>query len=120
MNIETIKSHLIEIGIGVVIFITAVVHLSLGAPHFILNGLGYLLLGAALLLPISPLVQWRERIRWLLVAYALITIVLYFIAHPNGSWQQDGLGIATKFIEFLLILLLIYDWQEKTTVTTPE
>lgn len=114
---EKVKAYLIEIGIGFVTLITAVIHLFLGDLLFILNGLGYFALGAVFLLPLPFLKPWREVARWTLIGYALLTIILYFIAHPNGSWQQDGLGVATKFFEFLLILLLIYDWQEKSIVS---
>ena len=114
MTIEKIQPHLISIGIAITTLITAVIHLSLGGTLFILNGLGFIGLGAALLLPIPFLQPWKEAVRWLLAGYTLLTIILYFIFHPNGSWQQDGLGVATKFIEILLLLLLIYSWQEKS------
>ena len=94
--------------------LTAIIHLSLGQPLFILNGLGYLALLAALYLPITLAKRWHRVIRWMFAAYILLTIALYFVFHADGSWQEDGLGLATKLIEVILLLLLIYDGQEQT------
>lgn len=117
MELEKLKPYIADIGIGITTLITGAIHLSLGGALFVLNGLGFIGLGAAFLLPISFLQPWKEVVRWLLVGYTLLTIALYFVFHPNGTWQQDGLGIATKFIEILLLLLLIYSWQEKSMVS---
>ena len=113
MQIGNIKVDPVKIGIALVTLLTAVIHISLGELLLILNGLGYLALWAALFLPIAALVKWRGQIRWIFVGYTLVTIILYFVFHPNGVWQEDGLGVATKFIEVLLVLLLIYDGQEQ-------
>ena len=113
MQIGNMKVDPVNIGIAVTTLLTAVIHLSLGQLLLILNGLGYLALWAALFLPIAALVNWRRQLRWVFVGYTLLTIVLYFVFHPNGVWQEDGLGVATKFIEVLLLLLLIYDGQDR-------
>jgi uncharacterized membrane protein len=72
---------------------------------FLLNGLGYLGLLAALQLPISQLARFRSAARWVLVAYAALTIVLWLIMAP----VYDLIGYADKAIEVALIVLLIAD-----------
>ena len=45
---------------------------------FILNGIGYLVLVIALYLPL--LYRFQRLIRWLLIIFAAVTFVLYFLA----------------------------------------
>ena len=103
----------VGIGLGVGIFVltlaTAGIHLYLGliwgAKLFILNGLGYLGLLALLQLPIPQLARFRSAARWALIAFAALTIVLYFIIAP----QYTLIGYADKAIEVALIALLLAD-----------
>jgi hypothetical protein len=106
------------VGIGIIILtiLTALIHITLAEPLLILNGLGYLALLAALYLPLFK--RWQRFVRWVFAGYILLTIVLYFVFHPNGAWQQDGLGLVTKLIELILLLLLIYDGQEGSVEET--
>lgn len=96
-------------GIIALACVTAVIHFFLGNLLFILNGVGYLILLALFILP--PFTPWREPARWVMVAYAGFTIAAYFFVHRDGSWQMDGLGVLTKVIEIILVLALIYDFQ---------
>ncbi|MCA1838508.1 MAG: hypothetical protein LC674_07145 [Actinobacteria bacterium] len=111
----------IKLGLGVGIFLltlaTAVIHLFLaftaipyyglnfGVMLFILNGLGYLGLLAVLQLPIPQLARFRSAARWVLVAFAALTIVLFFIMAP----VYELIGYVDKAIEVALIALLIAD-----------
>jgi hypothetical protein len=111
----------IKLGLGVGIFLltlaTAVIHLFLaftaipyyglnfGIMLFILNGLGYLGLLAVLQLPIPQLARFRSAARWVLVAFAALTIVLFFIMAP----VYEIIGYVDKAIEVALIALLIAD-----------
>ncbi len=73
-------------------------------PLFYLNALGYIVLVVALYLP--PLGRFHRIIRWLLVAFALVTIIAWFAitgAHP------DTFGYSDKVVEVLLIVLLIVE-----------
>ncbi len=78
------------VGLGVGIFLlalaTTAIHLYLGLSFgntlFVLNGLGYLGLLAALQLPIPQLARFRPIVRWVLVGYTALTIVLYFVIAP--------------------------------------
>ena len=111
----------VKLGLGAGIFLltlaTAVIHLYLafsaipyyglnfGVMLFILNGLGYLGLLAALQLPIPQLARFRGAARWTLVVFAALTIVLFFLMAP---WY-DVIGYVDKAIEVALIALLIAD-----------
>ena len=97
---------------------TAVIHLYLaltaiasmgfnfGVMLFILNGLGYLGLLAVLQLPIPQLARFRSAARWALIAFAAVTIVLFFIMAPK---PYTILGYVDKAIEVALIALLLAD-----------
>lgn len=105
------------VGIFLLTLATAIIHLVLaftaipyfglnfGVMLFILNGLGYLGLLAVLQLPIPQLARFRSAARWTLVAYAALTIVLFFIIAP----YYDLIGYVDKAIEVSLIALLIVD-----------
>ena len=105
------------VGIFLLTLATACIHLFLaltaipyfglnfGVILFILNGLGYLGLLAALQSPIPQLARFRSAARWALVAYAALTIVLWLIMAP----LYDFIGYVDKAIEVALIALLITD-----------
>ena len=111
----------VGLGLGVGIFVltlaTAVIHLYLaitaigsmgfnfGVMLFILNGLGYLGLVAVLQLPIRQLARFRSAARWALVAFAALTIVLFFVMAPTYTL----IGYVDKAIEVALIALLLVD-----------
>jgi hypothetical protein len=99
-----------QILIVLLVLFTAAVHLMLGLRYydtlFILNGLGYLSLLGALMLPIPIIRDWRMVWRWFLVGYTVLTIVMYFYFNGFGV---DALGIATKAAEVILIVLLILE-----------
>jgi hypothetical protein len=111
----------VGLGLGIGIFLltlaTAAIHLYLafgaiaymgfnfGIMLFILNGLGYLGLLAALQLPIPQLARFRGAARWVLVAYTALTIVLFFVMAP----YYDFIGYVDKAIEVALIALLLAD-----------
>ena len=108
-------------GLGVGIFLltltTAGIHLYLafsaipymglnfGVMLFILNGLGYLGILAVLQLPIPQLARFRSAARWALIAFAAVTIVLFFVMAP----VYMIIGYVDKAIEVALIALLLAD-----------
>jgi hypothetical protein len=96
----------IRIGVVVLTLITAIVHLSLLFPDpvFILNGLGYLTLLAALYLPISRLVPHRRLVRWTLIGYAMLTILAWVVIG-----ERTMLGYSTTADEVALIVLLLIE-----------
>ena len=115
MKIGNIAIQPAQIGIIILTLVTAILHFSLGEPLFILNGLGYLALLAAYFLPLALFQRYHRLIRWAFAGYTLLTIILYFVFHPNGSWQSDGLGLLTKLVEVVLLLLLAYEGQTVQT-----
>ena len=116
---RTTSSVGLSLGVGIFVLTvaTAVIHLYLaltalpyfglnsGVMLFILNGLGYLGLLAALQLPIPRLARFRSAARWVLVAYTTLTIVLFFVMAP----VYTILGYLDKAIEVALIALLLAD-----------
>jgi hypothetical protein len=93
-------------GIVLLTLATAVIHLQLNFPDpvFILNGLGYLALLAALYLPVPRLAGYRNLVRWTLVGYTALTILLWVL-----FGARTFIGYADKLIEVLLIVLLLVD-----------
>lgn len=88
--------------------VTAVIHLFLfisgGWTIMLLNALGYVGLLAALYF-IPQLAEFRSLIRWALVGYTAVTIVLYFVFNwPNVF---GPLGLIDKGVEALLIIALL-------------
>lgn len=71
---------------------------------FILNGTGYLVLLIALFLP--PLYRFQRVVRWLLITFAVVTFILYFLV--NGFHLQT-ISIIDKVAELALITLLLID-----------
>jgi hypothetical protein len=96
----------IRIGAVVLTLITAIVHLSLLFPDpvFILNGLGYLTLLAALYLPIPRLVPHRRLVRLTLIGYAMLTILAWV-----AIGERTLLGYSTTADEVALIVLLVIE-----------
>ena len=115
------RTSSVGLSLGVGIFVLAVatagIHLYLalsaiptmgfnfGVMLFILNGLGYLGLLAVLQLPIRQLARFRSAARWALIAFAALTIVLFFVMAP----VYMIIGYVDKAIEVALIALLLAD-----------
>ncbi|HEX2728437.1 MAG TPA: hypothetical protein VHM16_01710 [Rubrobacteraceae bacterium] len=103
----TVNAGTFRIGIIVLTAATALIHLYLGLlgfTLFILNGLGYLTLLAALYLPVPQLARYRNAARWVLVGYTALTIFLWILV---GA--RTPIGYIDKLIEVALIALLILD-----------
>jgi len=100
----------VQVGIILATLVTALIHFSLLFPDvlFILNGLGYLTLLAAYFLPIDIAKRYHKLIRWLFIAFILVTI-LGWVAIGDKSWPAGSLGYITKLVEVVLIVLLLVD-----------
>ena len=97
----------LRIGVIVLTIGTAMIHLYLGFqgfPLFILNGLGYLMLLAALTLPILRISDHRSLTRWVLIGYTTLTIFLWILV---GA--RNVIGYADKIIELTLVALLLLE-----------
>src|SRR5829696_4056660 len=119
----------LRVGIFLLTLATALIHLYLalsaipyyglnfGVMLFILNGLGYLGILAILQLPIPQLARFRSLTRWTLVAYAALTIALFFVMAPF----YDFIGYyLDKAIEVALIVLLVVDAYTSSAETSGE
>jgi len=103
------RKLLLSIGIAVLSVITALIHMSLYPDiMFTLNGLGYLGLAAALLLPISFLAGYKKPIWWLFFGYTLLTIILWVIMGEKTfvPGTSSALGYYATGTELLLAILL--------------
>ena len=101
----------IRIGVVALTLMAAVVHLSLVFPDpvFILNGIGYLVLLAALYLPVARLVPHRRAMRWTLIGYATLTILAWVTIG-----ERTPLGYSTTAGEVALVLLLLVEGRRTT------
>ncbi len=104
----------IVVGIIVLTAITAIIHLYLGFQPdedlhtwFLLNGLGYLALLTAFLLP--QFQQIHPLVRWALLGYTLLTIILWFFLGGVSHGELDPFDLFTKAVEVALIILLFID-----------
>jgi hypothetical protein len=101
---ETTTHGALRAGIALLTLATALIHLQLNFPDpmFILNGLGYLALLAALFLP--SLARYRGLIRRALIGYTALTILLWLLL---GA--RTPIGYMDKVIEIVLIALLLIE-----------
>jgi hypothetical protein len=102
----SLASTALRVGIVLLTLATALIHLQLAFPDpaFILNGLGYLALLAALYLPVPRLARYRNIVRWVLIGFTALTILLWIVL---GA--RTPIGYVDKAIEIALILLLLLD-----------
>ena len=92
---------------------TATLHITLFPDIvFTLNGLGYIGLLGAFLLPIPFLQQNRTLVWWAFVGYTALTIVLWVIMGDKNfmAGTSSATGYYAKAAEVILIILL---WMEK-------
>ena len=106
MEPKTPKIGPLQIGIILLTTATALMHFVLIFPDllFILNAVGYMVLLAALYLPIRPLARFRPAIRWLLMGYTALTVGIWL-----AIGQRDLYAYINKIIEVALIGLLWVD-----------
>jgi hypothetical protein len=104
MNRTGVKLTALDYAIIALTIATAAIHFTLVFPStlFIMNGLGYLALLAALYLPIPGLPFNRDMVRWALIGYTAFTIVAWFL---TGS--RIPIAYVDKAIEAALIVLLV-------------
>jgi hypothetical protein len=112
----------LQIGIIVLTVATAVIHFALAFDWlFWANGIGYLALLAGLYLPLPWLAPWRRAFRWLLIAYAAVTVMLWLLLAPDKSLSTNmgRIGYVDKAIEIALIVLLWIEDQRAASTQAP-
>ncbi len=100
-----------QIGIILLTLATAVIHAvilnvllqEISIP-FTLNGLGYLTLLALYFLPIPVARKNRNFVRWALIAFTAVTIILWV-----AFGERSFIGYLDKAIEVILLVLLWLD-----------
>jgi hypothetical protein len=100
---------------GIILFAlaTALLHISLFPDiMFTLNGLGYIGLLAAYLLPIAFLQERHNLVWWAFVGYTVLTIVLWVIMGDKNfvAGTSSATGYYAKAAE---VLLLAFLWADK-------
>ena len=79
-------------------------------PVFTLNGLGYLGLLGAYLLPIPFFQKRHTLVWWVLGGYAILTIILWVIIGDHTFSTLTGqIGISAKIAELCLLGFLLAD-----------
>lgn len=71
---------------------------------FVLNGVGFLALGALLVVPWAA--AWRPVVRWTLLGYAAVTAALYVVWGATGGEWTVPAGPVSLAVELLLVGLL--------------
>lgn len=107
------KLNGIQIGIILAAVATAILHITLYPDIvFTLNGLGYLGLLGAYLLPISFFQEKRTLVWWTFVGYTALTIILWVIMGDKTfvAGTSSATGYYAKAAE---VLLLIFLWIDK-------
>ena len=116
MQGSSVKLSGIHILLIAAVLVTAVIHLGLGSDFlvnigdimFLLNGLGYIGLAALFLIPIARLKPYHETIRWVLVGFTALTILLWVI-----FGMRNLEGYVAKLAEVAIIVVLIVDRPKK-------
>lgn len=100
----------LQAGIIVLTLATAIIHFTLVFPStlFILNGLGFLALLAALYAPVPGLARYRAWARWALIAYTALTVVLWLVMGLRAP-----IAYLTKLIEVALLALLLLEGRRR-------
>jgi hypothetical protein len=106
--------HFFHIPIFILAVLTAAPHLYLAAQPdeelhsaFLLNGLGYLALATAFVLP--GFRSFHEPLRWILVGYTSLTIILWFFLGSPAEGTLDPFDLSVKAVELLLVIFLFLD-----------
>ncbi|MFO7169284.1 MAG: hypothetical protein DIU80_014765 [Chloroflexota bacterium] len=111
MNVAQTRIGPLQLGILVLALATALIHIMLAIPTnlilFYLNGLGYIALAVALLLP--QLAPYRRLIRYALMAFTAVTIIGWAVAG-----ERSTIAYIDKLIEVALLVLLIVDMRRSS------
>jgi hypothetical protein len=114
MNKYQLQLSTLRIGILILSLLTALIHIYLAFQFpngtdiiFVLNGLGYLGLAALLYLPLPSMQRYRPLVRWMLIGYTALTVILWVLI---GA--RNAIAYFDKLIELGLMALLWMEQQE--------
>jgi hypothetical protein len=112
MDRSMARIGIIQIGVICLTIATAAIHLYLGGPLFLVNGLVYLALLAMLYMP--ALRRFRAITRIGLIAFTVITIVFWVL---YTRFAPDPIGYADKLIEVLLVGMLVLEMRQESALS---
>lgn len=100
-----------RIAIIILAFVIALIHISVHFPEliYLLNGIGYLILLGAYLLPRSFFHEHHALIRKIMVGYTMLNILVWITISSN---PPTLLGLITTILEVILIVCLLSDREE--------
>ena len=109
---QTIARNMLRPATVLLILSTAGIHLLTGVqmaaqgrlPLFAVNAMGYVTLGTVLYVPIPLFRRFRNLVRWVLLGYTALTIVLWV-----AMGARTPVAYMDKAIELALIALLVMD-----------
>jgi hypothetical protein len=120
MSKSSVQFGTAQVGIIVLTIATALIHIYLAFqfperpdPIFFLNGVGYWGLVTLLYLPLAQLDRYRSQIRWALMAYTALTLILWVLigqGSPLTNTPPNLVAYIDKLIEVALLVLL---WSEQ-------
>lgn len=99
----------LRVAIVVLTLATAYIHSTLGGQLFTANAAGYVLLAAAMVVPIPLLSRFRWLVRPALAGYATATIAGWLLMGPRYDLAYVAKGIEVALVGLLLIEMLRYD-----------
>jgi hypothetical protein len=106
MNEAQVRISPLHLGIAALALATALIHIVLAIPDnfvvFYLNGLGYIALAVALILP--QFAQYRRWVRYALLAFTAVTVLGW-----AAVGERSAIAYVDKLIELALIALLVMD-----------
>ena len=100
---------LVRLAIVTLTIATGVIHLTLGGPLFTLNGAGYLVAAAAMVVPIPFALPLRWLIRLGLVGYALAAVVGWYVMGPRYDVAYVAKAIELSLIALVLLEIRSFD-----------
>lgn len=121
---ERAQLGIVQYVIILLALITALIHINLAfrfpdGPNaiFILNGVGYVGLVALLYAPLSALDRHRPLVRWVLMGYTALTIILWLMVgagSPFTNTPPSPIAYIDKAVEVALLVLLWLDRLEQS------
>jgi hypothetical protein len=88
---------------------TGWIHLTLGGPLFVLNGVGYFVAAVAMIAPLAIAVRFRWFIRLGLMGYAATAIVAWYLTGPRYDVAYLAKAIEVALIGLLGLEVWAYD-----------
>lgn len=107
----TLRSGIVALTIA-----TGAIHLTLGGLLFTLNGLGYLVAAAALVVPLAIAIRFRGLVRLGLIGYAATTIVGWYLMGPRYETAYIAKAIEVALIALLAVELRRADGSPVTVI----